>query len=98
MINDQHNILFSYGWNENFQNSFSRFADSGFLPGRILAHSRGNVLTAAPGGELWCSIPGGFAQRMEAQGIRYCTGDWTVIEPYPDGSGARIWEILPRQT
>lgn len=91
-------LLISYGWNRGFELDFIPFAEKGWIPGRILAHSRGNILAATERGELWCSVPGSFAQRMEAQELRYCTGDWIAIEPYPHGAGGRIWEILPRTT
>jgi ribosome biogenesis GTPase len=91
-------ILEPYGWNSRFQQLFTPFSQKGWIPGRISAHSRGNILAVTEAGELWCSVPGSFAQRMEAMGIKYCTGDWIAIEPYPDSSGGRIREILPRIT
>ncbi|MFW5712466.1 MAG: hypothetical protein ACOCZA_11030, partial [Spirochaetota bacterium] len=60
-------LLISYGWNRGFELDFIPFAEKGWIPGRILAHSRGNILAATERGELWCSVPGSFAQRMEAQ-------------------------------
>ena len=91
-------LLISYGWNRGFELDFIPFAEKGWIPGRIQAHSRGNILALTELGELWCSVPGSFAQRMEAQEMRYCTGDWIALEPYPHGAGGRIWEILPRTT
>jgi ribosome biogenesis GTPase len=35
---------------------------------------------------------------METMGLKYCTGDWIAIEPYTDGPGGSIREILPRTT
>lgn len=98
MNTQQETILTSYGWNDTFRQAFAPFSEKGWIPGRIIAHARGNILAVTEGGELWCSIPGSFARRMEAEGARYCTGDWIAIEPYPDGSGGRMWEILPRAT
>jgi ribosome biogenesis GTPase / thiamine phosphate phosphatase len=98
MHNKNRTTLESYGWNSRFRQAYSPFRERGWIPGRILAHSRGKILAVSETGELWCSLPGSFAQRMEAMGMRYCTGDWIALEPYPDGSGGRIWEILPRIT
>lgn len=98
-MNNQHTTLLeSYGWNRGFQQDFMPFSEKGWIPGRIIAHSRGNILVITEGGELWCSIPGSFAREMETTGTRYCTGDWIAVEPYPDSSGGRIRYIFPRAT
>jgi ribosome biogenesis GTPase / thiamine phosphate phosphatase len=90
--------LTSYGWTDSRRQAFAPYTEGGWIPGRIIAHSRGNILTMTDHGELWCSIPGSLARQWEATQTRYCTGDWMVIEPYPDGSGGRVREILPRIT
>ncbi|MBN2049646.1 MAG: ribosome small subunit-dependent GTPase A [Spirochaetales bacterium] len=98
MDNQPLKILEHYGWNSVFQDSFTPLAEKGWIPGRIIAHARGKLLTVTEAGELWCSIPGSFGRSMEAEGITYCTGDWIAIEPYQDNTGGLIRKILPRMT
>ena len=81
MHNYNKELLISYGWNRGFEQDFNALSKNGWIPGRILAHSRGNILAVTDLGELWCSVPGSFAQRMDAQEQRYGTGDWIAIEP-----------------
>jgi ribosome biogenesis GTPase len=87
--------LIPYGWNDRLLDDCR---DAGGEPGRVVAFSRGNVLTQTQTGEIWCSIGGSARQWMRARGLAPCAGDWILLTRYDDGSGARLERILPRST
>ncbi len=106
MQDNQRIDLTEYGWNETWAERLKNVSDgqggpdqhSSAIPGRVIAHSRGNVLAMTAAGEVWCSVSGALARSLEEQETNYCAGDWLALNPYADGSGASARALLPRKS
>ena len=67
-------------------------------PGRVVAVSRGALLAHTRFGETWCTLSGNAWAAVEETGRTPCAGDWIVVKPYADGSGASCEGVLPRRS
>jgi ribosome biogenesis GTPase len=89
--------LEALGWSAHFEEAFAQYAGEGFLPARVAVQHRGAYLVCAETGEL-AAEPSGRLRHETAPGGLPVAGDWVVVRPHEDGSGATIHAVLPRRT
>jgi len=61
-----------------------------------VAATRGLVLAQTASGEVWCTPSGRFRERLQAEGLTPCAGDWIALRPQPGASKALMHDLLPR--
>lgn len=90
--------LDALGWSAHFEEAFGAFAGNGLLPARVAVQHRGAYVVWTETGELSAELSGRL-RNDGAEGAELpVSGDWVVVRPYPDGSGATIHAVLPRRT
>jgi ribosome biogenesis GTPase len=89
--------LEALGWSAHFEEAFAQYAGEGFLPARVAVQHRGAYVVCAETGEL-AAEPSGRLRHETAPGGLPVAGDWVVVRPHEDGSGATIHAVLPRRT
>lgn len=89
--------LEALGWSAHFEEAFAPYAGDGFLPARVAVQHRGAYVVCTETGEL-SAEPSGRLRHETALGGLPVTGDWVVVRPHEDGSGAIIHAVLPRRT
>ena len=89
--------LEALGWSAHFEEAFAPYAGDGSLPARVAVQHRGAYVVCSETGELTAE-PTGRLHHETAPGGLPVTGDWVVIRPHEDGSGAIIHAVLPRRT
>jgi ribosome biogenesis GTPase len=88
-------MLSLYGWTQERQHSFARYAARGLVPARVIEQQRGLYRTVAAQGELVATLSGKLA--FDAEAGEYPTvGDWVALAPGVDGSSAVIHAVAPR--
>jgi ribosome biogenesis GTPase len=88
--------LSAFGWTPAQAAAFKAAHPPALEPGRILAASRGLALVRTETGETWATPSGRLRQRLQAEELVLCAGDWLALEPQPGGGRALIHELLPR--
>jgi ribosome biogenesis GTPase / thiamine phosphate phosphatase len=89
--------LEALGWSAHFEEAFTPFAGDGLVPARVAVQHRGAYVVCAENGEL-SAEPSGRLRHESAPGGLPVAGDWVVIRPHEDGSGAIVHALLPRRT
>jgi ribosome biogenesis GTPase / thiamine phosphate phosphatase len=89
--------LEALGWSAHFEEAFAKYGGEGFLPARVAVQHRGAYVVCAETGEL-SAEPSGKLRHETAPGGLPVAGDWVVVRPHDDGSGATIHGVLPRRT
>jgi ribosome biogenesis GTPase / thiamine phosphate phosphatase len=85
------------GWDAHFEKAFAAFVGDGLVPARVAVQHRGAYVVCAETGEL-SAEPSGRLRHESGPGSLPVAGDWVVIRPHEDGSGAIIHAVLPRRT
>ncbi len=88
--------LEAYGWTAERQGSFGGQAAAGLVPGRVVAQAREVTQAVTAAGPVDVFIQRGFRRAAAASGTFPAVGDWLALEPFADGSGAALREVLPR--
>jgi ribosome biogenesis GTPase / thiamine phosphate phosphatase len=89
--------LTALGWSAELEEAFAPYAGDGLVPGRVAVQHRGSYVVCAETGEL-SAEPSGKLRHETPEGGLPVTGDWVVIRPHEDGSGAIVHAVLPRRT
>jgi ribosome biogenesis GTPase len=89
--------LAALGWSAHFEEAFAQYAGEGFLPARVAVQHRGAYVVCAETGELAAELSGRLRHETAPGGLPVA-GDWVLIRPHEDGSGATIHGVLPRRT
>jgi len=89
-------VLASYGWSPARAEAFNLAAHPGSEPGRIVAVSRGLVLSRSAHGECWGVPTGRLRESLRREGMSLCTGDCIILQSNPGPSKASILGLLPR--
>jgi ribosome biogenesis GTPase len=90
--------LAALGWSAHFEAAFDAVAGDGLVPGRVAVQHRGAYLVWTEAGELSAELAGRLRQDGADGADLPVSGDWVVVCPYADGSGATIHAVLPRRT
>jgi ribosome biogenesis GTPase len=90
--------LGALGWSAHFAEAYRPFEGDGFVPGRVAVQHRGAYVVWTEAGELSAELAGRLRHDGTDGADLPVTGDWVVLRPYPDGSGATIHAVLPRRT
>ncbi|GAA0481504.1 ribosome small subunit-dependent GTPase A [Streptomyces stramineus] len=92
----------SFGWDEEFADSFATHGGPGHLPGRIVRVDRGRVDAVVPDGDDVRTVSADTAQVATGDPMRApCTGDWAVIDiehGVTGGVDGVVRSLLPRRT
>jgi ribosome biogenesis GTPase / thiamine phosphate phosphatase len=89
--------LEALGWSADFEQSFAPYAGDGHLPARVAVQHRGAYVVCTETGDLQAELSGRLRHEAEDGGLPVA-GDWVVIRPHEDGSGAVVHAVLPRRT
>jgi len=88
------------GWNDFFKEAFAPYAESGFIPARVVAQL-GLDRVSTGQAELFADLSGKLRHELKGPGgaaSRPVVGDWVAVRP-PTGEGrAMIHGILPRRS
>ncbi|MFF7408716.1 ribosome small subunit-dependent GTPase A [Streptomyces lydicus] len=95
--------LSAYGWDDGFAESFTPFAEQGFVPGRVVRVDRGRVDAVVPEGDGIRTVLADTALVATRDPMRVpCTGDWAVIDLENGLTGDHldgvVRALLPRRT
>ena len=88
--------LVPYGWSPARSEAFHAIVPPGFVPGRIVAATRGLVLAQTSSGECWSVPTGRLRERLHRDELSLCAGDWISLQMNPGPSKASILDLLPR--
>jgi len=88
--------LVPFGWTSTLADTFWKQAPAASEPGRVVAATRGLALAQTAFGEIWCTPSGRFRERLQADQLSLCTGDWLVLQRGSGVSKAVILDLLPR--
>ena len=91
------NTLAALGWSVEFEEAFAPFAGDGHVPARVAVQHRGAYVVCTETGDLQAEPSGRLRHDAEDGGLPVA-GDWVVIRPHEDGSGAIVHAVLPRRT
>ena len=83
-----------YGWNEYFQQEWSKSETAGLIPGRVIADYGQSLCVASDNKELYINR----SVRKQDSELRLAVGDWVALELIPDSEDAYIRFALPRRT
>ena len=89
--------LAALGWSAHFEEAFAPYAGDGFVPARVAVQHRGAYVVCAETGDLPAEPSGRLRYEAEEAGLPVA-GDWVVIRPHDDASGAIVHAVLPRRT
>jgi ribosome biogenesis GTPase / thiamine phosphate phosphatase len=89
--------LTALGWSAELEEAFAPYAGDGLVPARVAVQHRGSYVVCAETGEL-SAEPSGKLRHETPEGGLPVAGDWVVIRPHEDGSGAIVHAVLPRRT
>jgi ribosome biogenesis GTPase len=89
--------LTALGWSADFEESFAPYAHDGLVPARVAVQHRGAYVVCTETGELQAEPSGRLRHEAEDGGLPVA-GDWVVVRPHDDGSGAIVHAVLPRRT
>ena len=89
--------LEALGWSAHFEEGFAPYAGDGLVPARVAVQHRGAYVVCAAIGDLPAELSGRLRHEAE-HGDLPVAGDWVVIRPHDDGSGAIVHGVLPRRT
>lgn len=90
--------LDGYGWDPAWHEAFVEHATLGFVPGRVVSQAREQVDAITMTGPMSAIMQRGFRRAAAAAGAYPTVGDWLALEPFADGSGAAVREVLPRRS
>ncbi|PZQ65791.1 MAG: ribosome small subunit-dependent GTPase A [Phenylobacterium zucineum] len=90
-------MLTTYGWSEELQREFDRYAADGLEPGRIIVQQRGGYRLATASGEIDARATGTLLKGAADQD-RPTAGDWVAFEPRPGETTALVRAVMPRRT
>lgn len=88
--------LAPFGWTDALAAAFRERNPARGEPGRVVVATRGLVLAQTGSGETWCTPTGRFRDRLQAEGLVLCAGDWIALHPQPGPSRALVHDLLPR--
>ena len=89
--------LKALGWSADFEESFAPYSGDGFVPARVAVQHRGAYVVCTETGDLQAEPSGRLRHEAEHGGLPVA-GDWVVIRPHEDRSGAVVHAVLPRRT
>jgi len=89
-------LLAPYGWSPARSEAFQVATPPSCQPGRVVAATRGLVLTQTVSGEGWAVPTGRLRERLQRDEQSLCAGDWVILQPNPGPSKASVIELLPR--
>ncbi|HNX32751.1 MAG TPA: ribosome small subunit-dependent GTPase A [Holophaga sp.] len=88
--------LAPFGWTSSLAEAFWEYQASGAEPGRVVAATRGLALVQTLSGEVWCAPSGKFRERLRAEELTLCAGDWIALRWLPDAGKSLALDLLPR--
>ena len=91
------NELEALGWSAEFDEAFAPYAGDGLVPARVAVQHRGAYVVYTETDDLPAEPSGRLRHEAEEGGLPVA-GDWVVVRPHEDGSGAVIHTVLPRRT
>ena len=89
--------LGALGWSAHFAEAYAPYEGDGFVPGRVAVQHRGAYVVCTEAGEVTAELAGRLRHESTSGDVPVA-GDWVVLRPYEDGSGATIAALLPRRT
>ncbi len=85
------------GWDNFFENDFTKFSSIGFVPGRISRVNKNAYLVQCQKGEFNAEVSGKFHFNADAQSDFPAIGDWVAMREIPDENKAIIEHVLLRK-
>jgi len=90
--------LKQYGWNDFFQENFSKFSTEGFSAGRVAIEHKSQYILYTEFGELTAELSGKMHFNSSEKDDYPAVGDWVIIKPIIEENKAIIEHVLPRQS
>jgi ribosome biogenesis GTPase len=90
--------LRTLGWDDHFAAAAESAGREGLEPGRVALVFRGGYEVWCEDGEYLAQVSGKFRHQAESKADNPATGDFVLVEAYPDENKAVIQEVLPRRT
>ena len=88
--------LTPFGWTSALAETFWERLSPGDEPGRVVAATRGLALAQTASGEVWGTPSGKFRERLQAENLVLCAGDWIALRRTPGALKALMLDLLPR--
>jgi ribosome biogenesis GTPase len=85
------------GWNPKFAATFTNYASSGLIPGRIIQQFNHIYTVAIEDGEVRAQLSGHLRHEAAHEQLPV-TGDWVALRISPGHGTAQIQAVLPRIT
>ena len=89
--------LRSLGWDEKFADA-AKVASVEWEPARVALVFRGGYEVWCKGGEYLAQVSGKFRHHTASKADYPATGDFVLVESFPDEGKAMIHSVLPRRT
>lgn len=90
--------LRTLGWNEFFAAAAGNFLSPGLEPARVALVFRGGYEIWCESGEFLAQVSGKFRHHASTKADLPVTGDFVLVQSYPDENKAMIHQLLPRRT
>ncbi len=87
--------LFTYGWNDQWQEAFSSCQEPGIVPARVITMRADRYEVMAGEGKMEAQISGRMRYEHLYSAKNPAVGDWVAIQPNAYGA-ATIISVLPR--
>jgi ribosome biogenesis GTPase / thiamine phosphate phosphatase len=89
--------LREYGWDDHFAEA-ARAASGEWEPARVALVFRGGYEVWCESGEYLAQVSGKFRHNVSSKADNPVTGDFVLVESFPDEAKAMIHAVLPRRT
>ena len=86
------------GWNDSFQQHFSKIGKQDCIPGRIAREHKNSYLIYTEKGEFDGTVSGKFRYETQDYADFPSVGDWVAAKVRPDEGKATIHSLLPRSS
>ncbi|BDU71589.1 ribosome small subunit-dependent GTPase A [Mesoterricola silvestris] len=88
--------LSTFGWTSPHDLAFRARFGPPVEPGRVVAASRGLALVRTASGERLCTPSGRMRERLLADDLTLCAGDWIALRLDPGDTRGRMVDLLER--
>ncbi len=86
------------GWNRFFEEKFSKYLNTEFLPARVIREDRQRYILSNQNGSFIGEVTGKLLYESSSISDLPKTGDWVVIQYFNDENKAIIHDILKRKS
>lgn len=86
------------GWNSDFEEKFSKFADKNLCAGRVIAQHKNDYVIYSESGLLHGKLSGKFRFEAKYKKDFPAVGDWVVSKQIEGSNDAVIYAVLPRKS